>query len=57
MSSFLILCGETTLPLHQYDNIAVINVFLLGSLQKKGIDAVDLFGIDPEIDEIKAKYK
>ena len=57
MSSLLILCGGSTLPLHHYDNIAVINVFLLDSLQKKGIDAVDLFGIDPEIDEIKVTHE
>jgi hypothetical protein len=57
MSSFLILCGGSTLPLHHYENIAVINVFLLDSLQKKRIDAVDLFGIDPEIDEMKVTHE
>jgi hypothetical protein len=57
MSSFLILCGESTTPLHQYDNIAVINVFLLDALRKNGIGAVDLFGIDPEIDEVKVTHE
>lgn len=41
------------MPLDQYDNIAVINVFLLDALRKNGIGAIDLFGIDPEIDEAK----
>jgi hypothetical protein len=57
MSSFLILCGESTAPLHQYENIAVINVFLLDTLRKNGIGAVDLFGIDSEIDEVKVTHE
>lgn len=57
MSSALIICSESDTPFHRYANIAVINVFLLNKLKKKGVNAVDLFGIDPGIDEPKVVRK